>query len=80
MGRNYAAELRQRGQIVPGSREARRALRACAESWLEMSPAERAEFFQWTTLNPRHEPRLPERVNAASLLGHDQAGAEANDR
>ena len=68
MGRRYAQEIRLRGEIVPGSRESRRALRVAAEAWQVMAVDERLEFLAWVGPNPRVTPALPDRGNARSIL------------
>ena len=68
MGRRYDLEIRLRGEIGPGSRESRRALRVAAEAWQAMALDERLEFLEWVGPNPRVTPALPDRRNARSIL------------
>ena len=68
MGRRYDQEIRLRGEIAPGSRESRRALRVAAEAWQVMAVNERLEFLAWVGPNPSVTPALPDRRNARSIL------------
>ena len=68
MGRRYDLEIRLRGEIAPGSRESRRALRVAAEAWQVMALDERREFMAWIGTNHHVTPPLPDRRNARSIL------------